>query len=713
MKLNNEIFAAKVMSKAKIIAKRSEDNINSEKNILSKINHPFIVNMHFSFQDYDNLYLIMDYLSGGDLRYHLSHRKSSLFTETQTKFFLSNIIIALEYIHSKKIIHRDIKPENLLLDEKGYLRLTDFGIAVYINKEYTKESNGTEGYVAPEVLLQQGYNYSSDFYGLGVIAYELMQGNRPYYSGNKNKYKDLILIYQPRIKSTQMKKGWSENSRDFINKLLQRRPIKRLGYSGIREIKNHPWMRDINWELLKNKKIRSPYIPKEGKEYYDKKYCLKDNNDNNKLINVKGYQHVFKNYAYINLDYVSQYIDINKKNDKNEKEVNNEKKNILYSDKNKLKYSMNTNKSTSYLKLDKYERRDSKRENKIKDLKNNKHYIKTKKNEKYISINSIKSNNFLYNSNSFLNRYYDLGISDKNEDKEKLKDKNYKNISCQLSERKQKEKENNKNINTKESKRFKDLNLFNKYSKKLDLSKPKTYRSAINKTSNNDKEQKVYSTTQKATKVIITNIFTDHKKKEGSKNSINKINIMNNYTTKNQQKNNIKKNIINKTSKHVFSKSQIINFKEKKNSLKSPIIVKNSKIKNHDIKISTPVYNARKVMSDINIRKNKRYISKSSREDHIKSMSNLQKEKIKKNINNINRKNEKSSKPTKQKLINKKVNIQKIEKPLIRNKIKKKISNNESNKIRILKFDDYFKSTGLIKDSNKNNFFILDKFKSI
>ena len=118
-------------------------------------------------------------------------------------------------------------------------------------------------------------------------------------------------------------------------------------------------------------------------------------------------------------------------------------------------------------------------------------------------------------------------------------------------------------------------------------------------------------------------------------------------------------------------------------------------------------------MSDINIRKNKRYISKSSREDHIKSMSNLQKEKIKKNINNINRKNEKSSKPTKQKLINKILNIQKIEKPLIRNKIKKKISNNESNKIRILKFDDYFKSTGLIKDSNKNNFFILDKFKSI
>ena len=108
------------MSKAKIISKRSEDNIMGEKNILSKINHPFIVNMHFSFQDSENLYLIIDYLSGGDLRYHLSHRKSNLFNEHQTKFFLCNIIIALEYIHGRKIIHRDVKPENLLLDDKGY-----------------------------------------------------------------------------------------------------------------------------------------------------------------------------------------------------------------------------------------------------------------------------------------------------------------------------------------------------------------------------------------------------------------------------------------------------------------------------------------------------------------------------------------------------------------------------------------------------------------
>ena len=710
------------MSKAKIIAKRSEDNINNEKNILSKINHPFIVNMHFSFQDYDNLYLIMDYLSGGDLRFHLSHRKSSLFTEAQTKFFLSNIIISLEYIHSKKIIHRDVKPENLLLDINGYLRLTDFGIAVYSNKENSQESNGTEGYVAPEVLMQQGYNYSSDYFALGVIGYELMQGNRPFYTGNKNQYKDLILIYQPKIKSNQMKKGWSENSRDFINKLLQRRPIKRLGYNGIRELKNHPWIKDINWELLKNKKIKSPYIPKEGKEYFDKKYCQNDNShENNKLINVKGYQHVFKNYTFINIDYVSQYVNVNKKNEKKEKEQNSAKKMTLYDEKNRLKYLIYKNKSSSLLKLNKYNtNKDTKKQNVIKEIRKNKHDIKTKKNEKYSSLDNINNNNFLYNSSNFLNRYYDLGISDADKEKNIISDNNYKNISCQLSNKrnkkeKEKKKENKKIISPKDLKRLQNLNLINKYSKKIDLNKSKTNKFVFNKTSNNENDQNIiYSTTKKTTKEKTTNIITENQKKEEAKKTNNKINVINNYKTKLQQKNNdfAKKSIINRTSKHEFSKSQIIiNIKQKKNSLHSPIRVNNNKVKKHNIKISTPVYNARNSMSEINNKKNKRYISKSNQDHHVKSVSNISKEKNKKII--INKKDKKTFNSIKKKSTNKISNILKEEKSSIKNNIKKKISSNDSNKIRILKFDDYFRNTGLIKDSNKNSFFVLDKFKSI
>ena len=698
------------MSKAKIISKRSEDNIMSEKNILSKINHPFIVNMHFSFQDYDNLYLIMDYLSGGDLRYHLSHRKASLFNENQTKFFLSNIIIALEYIHSKKIIHRDIKPENLLLDMNGYLRLTDFGIAVYNKKENKKESNGTAGYVAPEVILQQDYNYSSDFFALGVIGYEFMQGNRPFYAGNKKQIKDLILIYQPKIKTNQMKKGWSENSRDFINKLLQRRPAKRLGYTGIRELKNHIWMKDINWDLLKNKKIKSPFIPKEGKEYFDKKYCQNDKtNEMNKLINVKGYQHVFENYTYINMEYVSKFDEHKEDNKKEEiNELNKKNKIILYETKPKINYQIyrNKNKSTSLLKLTKnnYYNKNSKKEEKIKNK--NKKDIKKEKNENY---SSFKNNDFLYNSNNNLRRYYDLGIPNKN--KEKTIDKNnFKNNSCQISNKK--EKDNKNFLNNKEVKKLVDLKLVNKFSKKINISQSKTNKFIFNKTSNNENEQQIYSITKKTTKEKTTNIMTENQKKEEIKKQKNKINV-NNYEAKFIDKHNLKRNNI-KTSKNALSKSQIlINVKDKKNILYSAIKIKDSKTSKHSIKINKKMINMRNSMSEKNNKKNKRYISIPIRNNYFKSVNNLSKSKQDNNRNNKIK--EKSYNSNRQNSKNKIINNSKEKKTLIKDYIKKKkkIFSADTNKIGTLKFDDYFKNTGLKKDSSKNNFYILDKFKSI
>jgi serine/threonine protein kinase len=216
--------------------------------------------MHYAFQDSDNLYLIMDLMSGGDLRYHKSRHKK--FSEEQTRFFICGIILALEYIHGNNVIHRDIKPENLVLDINGYVRLTDFGIAIINKDDNSKESSGTAGYMAPEVMLQQGHSYPADFFALGVIGYEFMIGNRPYYGKNRKQIKDFIMAYQAKIKFNNMKKGWSENSKDFINRLLQRRPVKRLGYTGIKELKNHLWLKDLDWDSLKKKKIRAPYIPK-------------------------------------------------------------------------------------------------------------------------------------------------------------------------------------------------------------------------------------------------------------------------------------------------------------------------------------------------------------------------------------------------------------------------------------------------------------------
>lgn len=130
--------------------------------------------MQYAFQDRDNLYLVMDLLGGGDLRYHIArHRR---FSEEQTKFFITCILVSLEYIHNKSILHRDIKPENLVFDDKGYLRVTDFGIARIWNPENSKETSGTPGYMAPEVMCRQNHGVGVDYFALGVIAYECMMG---------------------------------------------------------------------------------------------------------------------------------------------------------------------------------------------------------------------------------------------------------------------------------------------------------------------------------------------------------------------------------------------------------------------------------------------------------------------------------------------------------------------------------------------------------
>ena len=156
------------MSKLKIVDKRSETSIMSERNLLSTLNHPFIVNMYFAFQDFYNLYLVMDLLTGGDLRYHIAQKR--FFSESETKFFISNMILALEYIHSRNIIHRDIKPENLVLESNGYLRITDFGVAKINEEDNSSETSGTPGYMAPEVILIQNHSFCSDFFATRNFA---------------------------------------------------------------------------------------------------------------------------------------------------------------------------------------------------------------------------------------------------------------------------------------------------------------------------------------------------------------------------------------------------------------------------------------------------------------------------------------------------------------------------------------------------------------
>lgn len=136
----------------------------------------------------------MDYLSGGDLRYHLC--VEGKFTEKQTKFFVACLIQGLEYIHNKNIIHRDIKPENLIFSNDGYLRITDFGIARPWRPENAQDTSGTPGYMAPEVMNRENHNYLVDYFALGVIAYECMLGTRPYHGRSRKEIKDNVFAKQ-------------------------------------------------------------------------------------------------------------------------------------------------------------------------------------------------------------------------------------------------------------------------------------------------------------------------------------------------------------------------------------------------------------------------------------------------------------------------------------------------------------------------------------
>ena len=299
-------YAMKEMSKAKIIDKKSEKSVKAERDLLAIMNHPFIINMHFSFQDNDNLYIAMDLLTGGDLRYHICSMKNKKFNEVQTKFFIACIILSLEYIHTNNILHRDLKPENLVLDDKGYVKLTDFGIAKIYQKENYRETSGTPGYMAPEVMCAQNHTIAVDYFALGVIGYEFMNGVRPYLGKNRKEIKEKMMAKEAKVRKNEIPRGWSSDSADFINRLLQRKPVNRLGLRGPTEVKGHAWFKDFNWRDLYLHKMKAPFIPKIG-DNFDYKYCnapdkmgINTQERYYAIINGTRIKEIFKDFYYFN-----------------------------------------------------------------------------------------------------------------------------------------------------------------------------------------------------------------------------------------------------------------------------------------------------------------------------------------------------------------------------------------------------------------------------
>ncbi|TDL20580.1 Pkinase-domain-containing protein [Rickenella mellea] len=252
------IYALKTIRKAHIASRPGEiTHILAERTVLALVNNPFIVPLKFSFQNPDKLYLIMSFVNGGELFYHL--QREGKFDENRSRFYAAELLCALEHLHGFNVVYRDLKPENILLDYTGHIALCDFGLCK-LNMSETEKTNtfcGTPEYIAPELLESQGYTKTVDWWTLGVLLYEMMTGLPPFYDENVNVMYQRILR-DPLVFPPDM----SADAKSVMTGLLQRDPNRRLGANGGEEIKRHPFFANwIDWNKLLAKKIQPPFKP--------------------------------------------------------------------------------------------------------------------------------------------------------------------------------------------------------------------------------------------------------------------------------------------------------------------------------------------------------------------------------------------------------------------------------------------------------------------
>ncbi|PFH61149.1 hypothetical protein XA68_18099 [Ophiocordyceps unilateralis] len=273
----HRVYAMKVLQKKVIVQKKEVAHTVGERNILVRTamsDSPFIVGLKFSFQTPSELYLVTDYMSGGELFWHL--QKEGRFDERRAKFYIAELILAIQHLHHNDIVYRDLKPENILLDANGHIALCDFGLskANLTKNDTTNTFCGTTEYLAPEVLLDEsGYTKMVDFWSLGVLVFEMCCGWSPFYAEDTQQMYKNIAFGKVRFPRDTL----SQEGRNFVKGLLNRNPKHRLGaMDDAEELKRHPFFGDIDWDLLAKKLITPPFKPKLKSEtdvsYFDPEF---------------------------------------------------------------------------------------------------------------------------------------------------------------------------------------------------------------------------------------------------------------------------------------------------------------------------------------------------------------------------------------------------------------------------------------------------------
>ena len=319
LKANNKYYAMKILVKKQVKLRQQEIHTKAERDLMVRINCPFIVNIKFAFQDQVKLYIITEFMQGGEMFFHLHKEKK--FSNEKTRFYICEIVMAIDFLHKNKMMYRDLKPENIMMDSNGHIKLTDFGLSKMVKKKKEKAFTicGTPQYLAPEILSDEGYDDSVDWWSLGCVMYEMLVG-RPPFRIPKGAYLNADL-YKKKITLPEFV---SSEAKDLISQLLVPNPKKRLGYGpeGGTAIKNHPYFEGIDWEEAWNRNLQPPFVPSLKNEidlsYFDKMFT-EEKIDGNKVAevpaSVAGSE--YKGFTYVTNSVSTELIDMKATSDNN------------------------------------------------------------------------------------------------------------------------------------------------------------------------------------------------------------------------------------------------------------------------------------------------------------------------------------------------------------------------------------------------------------